>query len=97
MNASSGLRRPVPGEVPARGTPEYAWWYEGCEAEARARKEGRTKAGLEVRELVDGFAENWPHLDAAGIAACTFSIFALAGMPLRRRVRTAIKVLKGRM
>lgn len=94
MNAP---KRPAPGEVPAMGTPEYAWWYEGCAAEARARREGRSKAGLDVLELVDGFAENWPHLDAAGIAARTFDIFTLAGMPLRRRIRTAIKVVRGRV
>lgn len=94
---TNGLRQPAPGEVPPMGTPEYAWWYEGCTAEARARREGRTKDGLDVLELVDGFAENWPHLDAADIAARTFDIFTLAGMPLRRRIRTAVKVLKGRV
>lgn len=97
MSPANGPRQPAPGEVPATGTPEHAWWYEGCTAEARARREGRSKAGLDVLGLVDGFAEHWPHLDAADIATRTFDIFTLAGMPLHRRIRTAIKVLKGQV
>lgn len=54
--------------IPARGTREYEWWLAGAEAEAAARKEGRSMAGLAVRDLVDAFAENFPDMTEVDIA-----------------------------
>jgi len=97
MNELRGMRRPSPGEVPAKGTPEYAWWWEGASAEARARNDGRSKDGREIRDFVDSVAENWPERTAPDIAALAYDIFVLAGMPLRRRLRAALRVVRGRL
>ncbi|SFF11299.1 hypothetical protein SAMN05216251_108209 [Actinacidiphila alni] len=69
-------------ELPARGTPEYRWWMAGAEAEAAARKEGRSKAGLAVRDLVDGLAEHQPDMTEADIAALVAYVFGATETPI---------------
>ncbi|WP_435215890.1 hypothetical protein [Streptomyces sp. bgisy034] len=80
--------------LPKRGTREYEWWSAGAHAEADARREGRSKAGLGVLSFVDALAEHHHEMDDAEIAATTFSIYALAGQPLRARMRYALWVLR---
>ncbi|MGW5737003.1 MULTISPECIES: hypothetical protein [Streptomyces] len=80
--------------IPQRGTLEYQWWSAGAHAEAEARREGRTKAGLNVRSFVDGLAEHHPY-DERDIAYYVFSVFGLAGQPLRARIRLALWTLRG--
>lgn len=80
---------------PQHGTQEYTWWSRGAHAEADARKEGRSEAGLKVRSWVDGLAQHSPHLDEVGIATRTYLIYVLAGRPLRKRLRLALWVLRG--
>jgi|GEM_PF-4580892 len=77
-------------EIPHPGTPEYRWWHAGALAEAAAHEQGRSAAGLEVRDFVDAVAENknMQHMDKADIAAFAFRVF-LAGVPLRKRLRLA--------
>lgn len=82
--------------MPTPGTREYQWWIAGAEAETAARKEGRSTAGLAVRDLVDGLAENYQHLSEAGIAAMVYDICALATMTRWQRALAAVRVLRGR-
>lgn len=83
-------------KIPAKGTEAYGWWRAGAQAEAQARREGRSKAGLEVRSFVDAVAESHREQSTADIATLTYSIYVLAGMPLRQRARRAWRVLRGR-
>ncbi|MGW1039341.1 hypothetical protein [Streptomyces sp. NPDC002547] len=83
--------------IPQRGTREYTWWSAGAQAEAQARREGRSKAGLEVRGYVDAIAEHRHEMDHADIAFNVFAVFGLAGQsfrPLRARARLALWVLR---
>lgn len=80
-------------EIPRAGTPEYRWWLAGARAEANAWKEGRSEAGLEVRELVDTLAEHRHDLGKPELAALTFEIFA-AGLPFRRRLALAWQAIR---
>jgi hypothetical protein len=68
--------------VPARGTREYQWWMAGAEAEAAARKEGRSTAGLEVRDAVDALAEHYPQMSQADIAAWLSHVYGASTAPL---------------
>lgn len=70
---------------PAAGTSQHKWWIAGATAEAQARKEGRSDAGLELLEFVDSLAENWHHLGRAEIAAFAFSVYT-ADLSLWRRI-----------
>lgn len=81
-------------EAPKRGTPEYTWWSAGAHAEVDARRDGRSKAGLQVRSLVDAIAEHRHEMDEAQIATDVFSIYTLAGQPFRTRLRLALWVLR---
>ncbi|WP_416983539.1 hypothetical protein [Streptomyces sp. T028] len=80
--------------IPKRGTREYDWWTAGAIAEAEARREGRSKAGLDVLSYVDAVAEHRPDRDHVDIALDVFSIFGLAGQSLRSRLRFAVWVLR---
>lgn len=83
--------------IPQRGTPEYRWWSEGAEAEAKARREGRSKAGRDVTSFVDRLAEHHHEMDYADIAFRVFAIFGLADLQfdsLRARARLALWVLR---
>jgi hypothetical protein len=42
--------------TPERGTQEYKWWHAGAEAEALAIREGMTKSGADIYELVHHLA-----------------------------------------
>jgi len=77
-------------KLPDRDTREYEWWLAGATAEVEARKEGRSKPGLQVRSFVDGLAEHYGELDEAQIAAFVFKVYT-AGLPLRIRIRLALK------
>lgn len=82
-------------DIPERGTPEYRWWLAGARAEAQARNEGRTEEGRQVYGLVDVVTKD-PHFDSeTRIAWLVFDVFALAGLPLHRRLRWAWRVLRG--
>jgi hypothetical protein len=80
--------------IPERGTREYEWWSAGAHAEAAARREGRTKAGLDVLSFVDGLAEHWHECDERDIARIVFRVFGFGGQPLRARARLALWVLR---
>ncbi len=79
-------------EIPKYNTPEYEWWLAGATAEAAAFSEGRSEAGLRVRDFVDTLAEHRQHLDEVQIAAITFQIY-IADLPLWRRIRLAWKAV----
>jgi hypothetical protein len=85
-------------EAPRYGTPEYRLWAAGAEAEAKARREGRSKAGRDVESFVDALAEHHHEMDHADIACWTFSVFGLTHercKPLRMRIQMALWVLRG--
>lgn len=82
---------------PKYGTPEYKLWAEGAEAEAKARMEGRSKAGRDVTSFVDGIAEHHHEMDYAEIAVWVFGVFGLTdsrAQTVRSRLRLALWVLR---
>jgi hypothetical protein len=84
-------------DIPKRGTPERHWWTAGAEAEAKARREGRSKAGLDVLGYVDALAENRSEMDHADIAFNVFAVFGLSDLSFdswRARARLALWVLR---
>ncbi|QFR00730.1 hypothetical protein F9278_36250 [Streptomyces phaeolivaceus] len=84
-------------EAPKYGTAEYRLWAAGAEAEAKARREGRSKAGLEVLGYVDALAEHRSEMDHTDIAFRVFAVFGLAGLAFdswRARARLALWVLR---
>ncbi|MCX5601610.1 hypothetical protein OOK29_26010 [Streptomyces phaeochromogenes] len=81
--------------TPERGTPEHRWWVAGAEAEAAARRAGRSKAGLQVLSLADALAKHHQAMDEAEIAATIFRICALPGTGYRHRVRLSLWILHG--
>lgn len=82
-------------EAPKRGTPEYEWWMAGATAEAALRREGRSKAGLDVMSLADALAEHHHEMDHTTIATTIFRIYGLAGQPLSARLRLALWIVRG--
>lgn len=84
-------------DVPKRGTPERQWWTAGAEAEAKARRDGRTKAGRHILDYVDALAEHHHEMDHADIAFNVFAVFGLADLSFRTwrdRARLAVWVLR---
>ncbi len=81
-------------EAPKYGTADYRLWAAGAEAEARARREGRSKAGRDVTSFVDALAEHHHEKDYAEIAEWTFRVFALADTSLGQRIRYALWILR---
>jgi hypothetical protein len=71
--------------APQRGTEAYRWWQQGATDEAKTRDEGRTKAGRDVRDLVDALAVHHHELDEIGMVTWAFYICA-AGLPLWQRL-----------
>lgn len=80
---------------PRQGTPEYTWWSRGAHAEAAARDEGRSTAGLKMRSWADALAQCNHELDEQGIATRTFSVYVVGGAPLVKRLLLALWVLRG--
>ncbi|MDT0477388.1 hypothetical protein RM863_35230 [Streptomyces sp. DSM 41014] len=80
--------------APERGTREYEWWSAGAHAEAAARKEGRSAAGLNVLSLVDAFAEHHHGMSETEIAGAVLRIYGVP-LPLRERLRLAARILRG--
>ncbi len=81
-------------EIPKYGTPEYRWWCIGAKAEADARKERRSAAGLAVLDVVDALAEMRHDLTEVEIVEHAFEVFA-AGLSLRQRAELAWKLVRG--
>lgn len=84
-------------DAPKYGTPEYRLWAAGAVAEAKARREGRSKAGLNVLDYVDALAEHRSEMDHADIAFNVFAVFGLADLSFRSfrdRARLALWVLR---
>lgn len=84
-------------DAPKHGTLEHHWWVAGAEAEAKARKEGRSKAGRDITSFVDGIAGHHHQMDYADIAFHVFAVFGLADLQfdsLRARARLALWVLR---
>lgn len=71
---------------PPRGTPEHAHWMRGAAAETACRTEGRSAAGLEVREFIDGLAEHHHELDRIGIVTLTADVYTAGNRRARWRL-----------
>lgn len=69
-------------------------WLAGATAEARARTEGRSAGGLEVREFVDVLARQGRDRDAV---CATVAVVFSAGWPWRRRAHLAWRLVRGRL
>lgn len=84
-------------DAPKYGTADYRLWAAGAEAEAKARNEGRSKAGRDVTSFVDALAEHHHEMDYADIAFHVFAVFGLADLSFdswRARARLALWVLR---
>ena len=79
--------------IPPSHTEEYRWWREGANAEARAMSEGRSKAGLRVRDIVDALAEHHQEFDEIDIAVYVLHVH-IAHLSRRERLRLAWKALR---
>lgn len=79
-------------DIPPRGTRDYDMWELGARAEADARREVCTEAGLRVLEVVESLAEI-PNLTEAEIAAFAFEIYA-PELPFWRRIRLAWRMVR---
>jgi hypothetical protein len=79
-------------DPPPVGTEAYRWWAAGAQAEADARREGYTVAGLEILDIMDSLARR-DGLDGVDIAEYIFRIHT-SHLPLRRRFVLAWKTIR---
>lgn len=72
--------------VPPRDTEAYRWWERGAEAEAQARRDGRSKATLDLLDVVDGLGQHHRDWSAARLAMASYVIYA-GHMPWWQQLR----------
>ncbi len=58
-----------------RNSEAYRWWQQGATDEAEIRREGLSKEGLEVTEVIDGLAKLAPGQSGADLITGVARIF----------------------
>jgi hypothetical protein len=82
----------VDNEAPAFGTRDYEMWARGAKAEADARREGVLPESREVADFFDAMSGNGYGPQA--MVEMTAVVYG-PGLPWRKRVRIAWKMLRG--